>query len=158
MWAQSPSGCAHCTWHRDRRSQTALDGHMARGCSAICQVVATQVMGPSAPADFLFTVHRMWVCPPRGHGTEDWSVWHRTMKHNWLLVISTCRCLTERWRASRETSPSSTGCVSAYFINSDGITNTFYPTKYSLQTWEHATGPHEYLARWPLTFSQTPLF
>lgn len=32
----------------DRCRQIALDGHMATGCSAICQVIATQVMGPSA--------------------------------------------------------------------------------------------------------------
>lgn len=35
--------------------------------------------------------------------------------------------------------PSSAGCVSAFFINSNGIRHAFYPAKYSLHILEHFT-------------------
>lgn len=40
-----------------------------------------------------------------------------------------------------KTPSSFTGCVLAHFINSNGITNAFYPTKYCSQILEHFIGP-----------------
>lgn len=101
--------------------QTALNAHTAKLYPASCRVIVNWIMS-------LFADHvqnsfpGLTACGPESSlWPWEWSASHATVKQTHSPSSLLEAASKERWQASEERAPSSMGCVSAHFINSNNI-------------------------------------